>query len=93
MALLPIRLPSVPEPVAITVSIGEAARRIGQSRQKVRRLILAGDLIAEWTRTPEQYTRDRQGRLMRGHRRITEASLDAYVAAHPPRKNLEKVPR
>jgi excisionase family DNA binding protein len=65
---------------AATVDIGEAAKRIGKSRQTVRRLIAAGRLSAERTRSAEQYTRDKYGRELRGHWRIDARSLEAYLA-------------
>lgn len=77
----------------ITVTIGEAARRLRVSRQTVRRLIISGDLVAERTRSPEEYTKDRHGREIRGHWRITESSLAAYEAERDREKNLENVPR
>lgn len=67
-----------------TMTTGEAARAISEalrpvSRQTVRRLILRGQLDAQWTRPPAHWTTDRHGKPMRGWRRVTLASVEAYV--------------
>lgn len=61
-----------------TLSTGATATRLGVSRQTVRRLIDDGELTAEWTRPRSEWTRDVNGKVMRGHRKITAESIAAY---------------
>jgi orotate phosphoribosyltransferase-like protein len=59
-----------------TMRTGEAAAKLGVSRQTVRRLIERNELDASWSRDSE--TLDINGRKIRGHRRVTRASVEAY---------------
>jgi hypothetical protein len=70
-----------------TVSVGEAAQMLrsagvrSASAQTVRRLVERGYLDAHWTRPSARlWTRDTGGRLLRGHRRITVASVREWIA-------------
>lgn len=49
------------------------------SLQTVRRLIDAGELIATWTRPPSFRMTDKNGHVLRGWRRVSRASVEAYA--------------
>jgi len=75
-----------------TVSVGEAAQMLrtagvrSASVQTVRRLIERGYLDATWTRPSARlWTRDAAGHRLRGHRRITVASVQEWIARQAPK--------